>query len=128
MQACNFFHTHTRTHTHTHTHAHTQTHTRTHTHTYTQTHTHTRTRTHTHVHILTGHFDGVGEEEGSRDSDRVCLCVLASLGKRSFPTFDLLAQLTELDTFIQLFKSYKMTPLKIKSDEVEMLKIRNIYV
>ena len=45
----------------------------------------------------------------------VYACVLASLGMHSFPTF------------IQLFKSNKMTPLKLDSEMVEMSNIRNIY-
>ena len=32
-----------------------------------------------------------------------------------------------MDTFIQLFKSYKMTPLELNSEMVEISNVRNIY-
>ena len=106
------------THTYTHTHKYTQactnpgrreyrrTHNSTHACMYFFSHTpHTHTHTHTHVCMKTGLFDGAGEEEGSRDSDRACLRVLASLGKHSFPSFDFLAQLN----WIRLYSSSRAT-------------------
>jgi len=83
------------------------------THTRTHAHAHTRTHTHTHTHTQTGSsVEGVGEEEGSRDSDRVCrhlpVC-FCLFGQAQLP--DLLFFVYKWGTQSKLFKSYEMTPL-----------------